>query len=60
MAKKAKTAPVNKAKQVPPNVPVEAVPHLFNAQMLRWQKANFEALKAIHEELVKLNKKKVK
>ena len=49
-----------KKKVVPANVPLEAVPHLFNAAMLKWQKANFEALKAIHEELVKLNKKKVK
>lgn len=40
------------------NVPVEAVPHLYNAQMLAWQKASFEALRAIHEELVKLNKRK--
>ena len=53
MAKKA-------AKKVasPNGVPIEAVPHLFNAAMLKWQKANFEALKAIHEELVKIRKAK--
>lgn len=39
-------------------IPMEAVPHLFNAQMLAWQKAQFEALRAIHEELVKLNEVK--
>lgn len=40
------------------HVPLAAIPHLYNTEMLKWQKANFEALKAIHEELVKLNKRK--
>ena len=56
------------------NVPEVAIPHLFNARMLGWEKAQFEAAKAIYDveeangktlkailkELVKLNKKKVK
>ena len=47
------------------HVPLAAIPHLYNIEMLKWQKANFEALKAIHEvlesihdEMVKSNKRK--
>jgi hypothetical protein len=40
------------------SIPIEAVPHLYNQKMLAWQKAQFDALRAIHEELVKLNKEK--
>jgi hypothetical protein len=39
-------------------IPIEAVPHLYNQKMLAWQQAQFDALKAIHAELVKLNKEK--
>jgi len=34
-----------------PTIPETAVPHLFNAKLLEWQRAQFDALKAIHEKL---------
>jgi len=34
-----------------PAVPLAAVPHLFNAKMLEWQQAQFNGLKAIHDQL---------
>jgi hypothetical protein len=32
-------------------IPLGAIPHLFNKQILQWHKTNYEALKAIHEVL---------
>lgn len=32
-------------------LPETAVPHLFNAKLLEWQRVHFDALKAIHEKL---------
>jgi hypothetical protein len=34
-----------------PEIPLGAIPHLFNAQILQWHKTNHEALQAIHEVL---------
>ena len=41
----------NVAKSVEPPIPISAVPHLYNAQMLQWQEAQFKALQAIYERL---------
>ena len=35
-------------------IPLAAVPHLYREQILRWQKAHFEALKAIHQVLTEI------
>jgi hypothetical protein len=37
-----------------PEIPLGAVPHLFNAQILQWHKTNYEALKAIHDVLIEI------
>ncbi len=37
--------------RVEPQIPISAVPHLYNAQMLRWQETQFNALKSIYEKL---------
>ena len=35
----------------PTSIPIESVPHLYNAQMLKWQRAQFSALRSIYEKL---------
>ncbi len=61
----AKTQQQPKAEQQNGNIPLAAVPYLYNAEMLKhnakmleWQKAIWEGLRSIHEELEKMNKEK--
>ena len=49
---------VKKQDKTPPVISTEMVPHLYNQQMLAWQRAIFEALREIYKELQKLNKEK--
>ena len=51
MKKKTKKEEVTKVIEEPTTIPIESVPHLYNAQMLKWQRAHFSALRSIYEKL---------
>ncbi len=40
-----------------PNIQLGAVPNLYNAEMLKWQRVHFNALKAIYDKLEEILQK---